>query len=217
MGHRGSLAIELDRVRPRADEVLVVLRLEFVRLAMERDEVGDAEVRDARAEFVSKRKGEQRRVPTGTSPGDLDAQRIDVAALGEVTRSRGAVLYVDLSPTAAEPVTVVTSVACAAPVVQIDDRDAATREELNSEVERCRDVRRRSAVDGDDEGRQLAGRADELGILRRVVEAVRRQTVCAGEIDCLRNGEVTLVELELCRPSRDALLSRLEVERHHGR
>src|SRR2546430_11165360 len=184
---------------------------------MERDEVGDAEVGDAGAELVAEREGEQRRVPTRTSSGDLDVQGIDVAVLGEVTRRRSAVLDIDLSPATPEPFTVVASVARAAAVVQIDDRNAATREELDSEVERCRDVRSRSAVDSDNEGRELASRAGEVGTLRRVVEAMGRQAPCAGEIDCLGDGDVALVELELCRTSRDPLVSRLEVESHHGR
>ena len=42
--HRRTVAIEVDRLGPRPDEVLVVVGLELVRVLVERHQVGDAEV-----------------------------------------------------------------------------------------------------------------------------------------------------------------------------
>ena len=44
MRDRRALAVEVDRLRPRTDEVLVVVGLELVRVLVERHQIGDAEV-----------------------------------------------------------------------------------------------------------------------------------------------------------------------------
>jgi hypothetical protein len=52
MRHRRALAVEVFLLRPFANEVLVVARLELVRLVVKGDEVGDAELGDPGCENI---------------------------------------------------------------------------------------------------------------------------------------------------------------------
>src|SRR5262245_31146728 len=135
MVHRRALAIDVDLVRPIADEVLVVVRLELVRLVVKGDEVGDAEVRHSGRELVAHGERQERRVAAGATARDLGTRRIDVAALGEIAHGCRAVLDVDLAPAAAQAIAIFASVAGAPAVVEIDESDAATRVELDVEIE----------------------------------------------------------------------------------
>src|SRR5213595_142836 len=62
--HRRALAVELLLSRPRPDEVLVVSRLELVRVLVEGHEIRNAELGDSRREYVRDAHREQRRVAT---------------------------------------------------------------------------------------------------------------------------------------------------------
>ena len=193
------------------------MRLELVRLRVKRDEVGDTEVGSSRGELVAHRKRHQGRVSPRTAAGDLDPCGIDVSALGEVAHGRCAVLDIDHAPRSAEPVAILAAVSGASAVVQVDDRDPATREELDLQVERRRHVRRRAAVHQDDQRRQLALGTFVVRIRRRVVETVRRLSAGPGELDRLRNRDVPLVQLHLGRSAKNLPLAGFGVELDHGR
>src|SRR5438105_2000604 len=87
------------------------------------------------------------------------AKAVTLAPLGEVTRRGSTVLDVDLAPAPAQAVAVLASVAGAAAVVEVDERDAAAREELHGEVERRLRVGRRPAVHVHEQRGQLVLRA----------------------------------------------------------
>jgi len=111
------------------------VRLELVCLLVESHEIGHAVVRHPRRELVAHGQRHQCRVSARAAARDLDASGIDVPALTEVERGGSAVFDVDLPPTSAKPVAIFTAVAGAAAVVEVDDGDAAAREELDMKVE----------------------------------------------------------------------------------
>ena len=129
-----------------------------------------------------------------------------------MARGGGTVFDVDLAPSSAKAVPVLTAIAGAAAVVEVDDGDTAAREELDLKVESGCDVRRRSSVDEHDERRQLVGRSGIARIHRGVVEAVRDQAVGTREVDRLCHRDVALVQLQLCRAAQDLSVARVELE-----
>src|SRR5919201_6449966 len=199
---RRALAIELGLLRPLPDEELVVARLELVRVLVERHEIGDAELRDAGGEDVADRHCHQCRVPARAAAGDDDAIGVREPALDQVTRGGLGVVDVDLAPAPAETFAELTAVAGAPAVVDVADREAAARNELDLEVEHRQRVGRRAAVHQDDKRRQLAFGRFEVGIRRRVVEGVCL-AVLRGDGDRLRLRDVSVVELVLHRTTQD--------------
>jgi hypothetical protein len=67
-------------------------------------------------------------------------------------------------------------------------------------------------VDGDDQRRQLVVRPDEVGIVRRIEEAVGREAVGTLECNLLRHGQVALVEVEIRGTAQDRRLVPRDVE-----
>src|SRR6266508_5209458 len=92
-----AFAIGGDRLGTRADEVVVVVRLELVRVLVEGDEISDAVVRRPSRELVADREREQRRVAARAAALDLDTGRIDVAVFREIAHCRCTVLDVDFA------------------------------------------------------------------------------------------------------------------------
>ena len=125
---RGSgSASARDSVRPRRvrpDEAVQVARLELVRVARERLEVGDAEEADAGREDVAERQRGERRVAAGAAALDRQAIRVDVAAVDEESAPRRRSRRHRRCPIAVEVLPVRPAVAGAAAVVDVDDRDA---------------------------------------------------------------------------------------------
>ena len=105
-------------------------------------------------------------------------------------RGGSSVLDVHLAPAMAQPVAVRAAVPGAATVVDIDDREPTACEELKVEVERRRIVRSRAAVHEDDEWRQFPLRSRELGVRRRIIEAIRGSAVATRKGDELWAGEI---------------------------
>src|SRR5881227_545402 len=81
---RRALAPQLLRLRIRADERVVVVKLELVRVAEQELEVGDAVRGDPGREVVTDREREQGRVAAGTAARDQHPLGIDVALVGEM-------------------------------------------------------------------------------------------------------------------------------------
>ena len=175
--HRRPLAIQPLLVGPRTDEVLVVARLELVRLVVEADEVGDAELGDPRREDIRDAHGKERGVPTCAAARDQDALGIDATRVRQVARRRSAIRDVDDTPLSAQEVAESTPVAGAAAVVDVDDGDPTRGEKLDLVVEHGLCVRGRSTVDVYDERRELALGRGEVRVRRWIEEPVRLASV----------------------------------------
>ena len=159
--------VQLLPLRVRPDQPVEVARLELVGLLDERLEVADPEVADARRERVAERDRAERRVAAGAAAADREALAVDDPLLGEPAGAGDAVVDVDDAPLALEALAVVAAVAGRAAVVDVEDREAAAREQLDaSAAKRGRGLRGRAAMARDDERRQLARRAPRRPVRR---------------------------------------------------
>ena len=113
MVDRRALAVEVGALGIGADQAVEVARLELVRVAGERLEVGDAVVAGAGREVVVEGERAERRVAAGAAAADRQALAVDLAALGQVARGGDAVVDVDDAPGAAQAVAVGAAVAAA--------------------------------------------------------------------------------------------------------
>src|SRR5262245_1464338 len=204
---RAALLVEGGLLRIRADERVLVLELELVRLAAaELLEVGDAEVRRAGGEGVGERERADRRVPTRAPSRDEEAARVGPPLVDEVAGGVDTVLQVDDAPQPVQPLPIRAPVARRSAVVDVDHREPTARPVLDADVAcRVRAVRR-AAVAHDDERRnlplgRLVGRVE-----RWVEESMRREAALGREVDGLRDGEQALRRLAL-----HALAERLHV------
>src|SRR5438876_12034314 len=98
MRDRRAVAIEIKRFRPGPDQILVVVRLELVRLFVDGDETSHAVVRHPRCELLAHGHRHPRRVPAGAAPGDLDAPRVHRPMPPRITRRRGAAYHLAPAP-----------------------------------------------------------------------------------------------------------------------
>src|SRR5512141_1366287 len=94
---RGIEALALAR---RCDEVAVVVRLELVRVGVDRREVADAVVARPGLEDAVKGERAQRREAAGTAAADRHALAVDPPLRSQVARAGDAVLDVDDAPLA---------------------------------------------------------------------------------------------------------------------
>ena len=170
---RRALPVALGHRRIRSDEPVDVARLELVRVARERLEVADPVPADARRRTHRGRRGRAASCSRRRSPFDRQPVAVDIAALDEEAGGGDGVVDIDDPPRDRRAAAIRPAVAGAAAVVDVDDRDAATRQQLDAQLER-RSRRWTSGRHGS--GRRAAAArpsgAVKSGFARRVVERV---------------------------------------------
>ena len=143
-GERSSVNPLLGRVF--ADQPLIVTRLEFVRVEIERFEVADAVVACTPFEEIAEREGGQRRVSARAAPGDHRAAAIDEALLSQMFCT---VMQSSTSTTPHAPWSrsrYSRPIARASPIIHVENCDATAGPILNAKIERAAGRRRWSAV-----------------------------------------------------------------------
>src|SRR3990170_1039447 len=209
---RAALAVRLDRLGVRADERVLVLQLELVRLSpAELLEVGDAEVRRTRGEHVREGNGADSRVAAGAATRDQQTIRVGFASVDEVARRIHTVLEIDDAPLAVEALPVRASVAGRASVVHVDDGEAAARPELHVDAEHRSRVPGRAAMAHDDQRWSFTVRSLVVWIRRCVDERVRSQAGLGGKLDGPWHGEVPGAHGELRARPKNLLGARRDV------
>src|SRR5579884_4464842 len=167
---RRPFAVELLRLGIGTDQAIGIARLELVGVVHERIEVGNPEVAGAGRERVAEGESGQRGIAAGTAAVNNQAVRIGHTALDEVAGSVDGIVHVHHAPLPLQPVTVLTSVPRAAAVVDVDHAEAAAGPELRAQVQ-CAGCRPGgSAMDTDDERRQLAGGGAVVGVVGTIVQ-----------------------------------------------
>src|SRR4029077_4486536 len=154
---RRPLAIDVPILRPRAQQALVVHRLELVRVAVKDFQVADAEMARPGFEEICGGQGSQDRVAAGAPAGDRHTVTVDQATFDQVAGPVDGVVDVDDAPLAVEALPVLTAEPRAPTVVHDQVTEAAGGPELVANVERIRHRTRRAAVDVNDERREFAG------------------------------------------------------------
>jgi hypothetical protein len=162
-------------------------------------EVRDAVVARTDAEDVVESEGVEGGEATGAAATDGQAIAVGETLIDKVEGAVYAVVYVDDAPLTVEAMTVFAPVACAAAIVDVEDGDAATSPELGAEAEGAGGGRGGAAVAENEEGRLLTFGGDEVGVLRRVVEAVGCAAAGGGELDGLGYGDVVGGDLKGAR------------------
>src|SRR5262249_34900073 len=165
---------------------LVVVRLELVRLAVERLEVPDPVVAGTGREDLVEGQRAENGEPSGAPAPDQQRTRVDPALSGGEARAGDAVFDVGDTPCPIERAGVVASVPAAARVVDVEHRKAPAGPELDDEVESALRRRRRAAMTADDEGWPRARRPLVVRALWPIQGAVRGASAGAGERDRLR-------------------------------
>ena len=124
-------AVHLAVGGPLADQPIEIAGLELVGVGGEHLEVADPVVARAGPERVVEGEGGEGGIAARAAAADREAGGVGAAGLGEVPGARDAVLDIDHPPLAVEPLAVRAAVSGAAPVVDVEDREAAARPELD--------------------------------------------------------------------------------------
>ena len=202
---RRTLAVEIAPLRVGPHQAVHVAGLELVRVAGQRLEVADAVVAGARCEDVVEGQCAQNRVATSAAAADRESRRVGRALLAREACRVHAVGDVDHAPVAAQPIAIGAPEARAAPVVDIDHREAAAGPELDAQSERRVGGAGRPAVALDQKRRLVPNRRGSFGIRRAVEKGVGDLTVSGLKLHGLGNGDEGRVDLE-----RQALAHRRE-------
>jgi hypothetical protein len=131
----GTLPVEVGRLWPWADEMIGVVTLEAGGVGAEGGEVCNAEPAGAGGEPVCGGERAQDGESARACAGNDGAVGVGVTSVGEERRDVDAVLYVQDAPVAVEVGAVGAAVAGATPVVDVDDGEAAAREELDAQFQ----------------------------------------------------------------------------------
>jgi hypothetical protein len=166
------------------------MRLEFMRVASQRLEVGDAVIARAGAEDVAEGQGSEGGIAAGAAAADHQALRVGPAAGDEVERAIDAILDIDNVPFAVEAIAIGAPITAAAAVIHIEHANTAARPVLDPQVERRRRLGGRAAMALDEERRLLARRCRVVGVCRRVVEGIGGGAAAARKGDELRAREI---------------------------
>ena len=167
---------------PLADQPIEIAGLELVGIRREHLEVADPVVARAGPEDVVEGERGEGGVAARAPAPDREPGGVRAAGLGEVQRARDAVLDVDHSPLAVESLAIRAAVAGAPPVVDVEDREAAARPELDGRVKGVGGRSGRASVAEDEERGRLAGRPPARTVVRRVEVAVRGLAAVASRI-----------------------------------
>src|SRR5258708_24232789 len=114
------------------------MRLEFVCVAGQGLEIGDAIIARAGPEDVVEGQGGEGGVAAGAAAADHQALRVGASGADEVTRAIDAILDIDDAPLSIETIAIFAPIAAAAAVIHIEHADAAARPILDPQVERRR-------------------------------------------------------------------------------
>src|SRR5262249_41392181 len=134
---RGPRDVQVAPLRIAADQPLVVVGLELVRLAAERLEVPDAVVAGAgREDLVEGERAENGESSRAAAPAE-ERTRVDPALGGGEARPGDAVLDVGDAPGPVEQAAVVAPVPAAPRVVDVEQHEAPAGPELDDEIERA--------------------------------------------------------------------------------
>ena len=207
--------VDLPVRGPRPDQSIEVPGLELVGVRCEHFEVADSVVARAGPECVVERERGQCRIAAGAAAADREALPIGAAGFGEVQRAGHAVLDVDHTPFAVEPLAIRASVSRAPSIVDVQHRESSARPELGGGIQGVAGRPGRAPVAHDQQRRQLLGRRPARCIARRIVVAVRDLAFlpCGkGEGDGTRQNVV--LDRERARRPVHARLPGFEVERH---
>src|SRR5258708_33276485 len=114
------------------------MRLEFVRVAGQGLEIGDAVIARAGPEDVVEGQGGEGGVAAGAAAADHQAVRVGASGADEVTSAIDTILDIDDAPLSIETVAIGAPIAAAAAVIHIEHADAAARPILDPQGERRR-------------------------------------------------------------------------------
>src|SRR5436190_10760091 len=106
---------------------MVITRLEFVAILLERLQIADSVVTRAGLERVTKCQSSERGVAAGASAPNDQTIPVCFAVLDEIARAIHAVVDVHHSPLPIQAAPVFRTVACAAAVVHVQYAEAAAR------------------------------------------------------------------------------------------
>ena len=176
-------------------------------------QVGHAVVAGAARERVVERERAQGRPSSGAPPGDHQPVGIGQAAIDQVPGRVDAVDDVHHAPPPVQALAERATVAGAAPVVHVDDREPTAREVLDLQIQPRRRLPGRPPVAPHDQRRARSRRPPEVGVGRRVVVRVGGAAL-GGERDRLGDGQSGRVEPELLGDPQDVHRAGRHVQRH---
>ena len=191
---RGAVEIDVLRLRPRTHQPDRVARLELVVIDEQRPQVADAVETGAGGEDVTGGEGAQGGVAAGATPADRESGTVDPTGSGHRRSTGDAVVEVDDTPLAAQPFPVVPAVPGRPAVVDVEHREPARGPELHGGLIGGEGLRRRAAVDEDEEGRELSLGPGHLRIGRGIEVAVCREAGAVGPAHLLGARDVVGVD-----------------------
>jgi hypothetical protein len=191
----GAIPVEVGRLWPWADEMIGVVTLEAGGVGAEGGEVCNAEPAGAGGEPVCGGERAQDGESARACAGNDGAVGVGVTSVGEERRDVDAVLYVQDAPVAVEVGAVGAAVAGATPVVDVDDGEAAAREELDAQFQPDTRVAGRTRVRLHDQRWSLPGWSSDGVVGRRVVGGVHCAAVAGRDLEALGNRDIAGVQV----------------------
>src|SRR5581483_8965793 len=139
--------------------------------------IADAQMAGPRLKRIAERQRAQRRIPTRAASVNRQSILIRQSLLDQVLCAVHTIIHVNDPPLPLEPFPIRTPITRTAAIIDIEHREAPTRPELRPQVEHTICGAGWSAVTLYKQWWQLACRRFKIGIMRRIIESIRSQSM----------------------------------------
>ena len=181
-----------------------IARLELVRVRQQQCQIGNAVVAAAGCKSLRRRQRHQGRVTARTAAGDGDPAGVGEPRLRQIAGSGRAIGDIGDAPLPVEALAIGAAIAGAAPIVDVEHREATARIKLHAQLQAGVGHAGGPTMRQDQGGRQGAPRSAIIRVHGRIVDAVDRLPLSVLECEHLATADEPGLD-EVCRPFGDRM------------